>query len=60
MAIVACSREQFAEAIAWCNTALLLLLQGFWWSHITWLFSTEASMLDYANAPDLKAQWFYR
>lgn len=34
--------------------------EGFWWSHITWLFSTEASMLDYTNAPDLKAQWFYR
>jgi hypothetical protein len=25
-----------------------------------WLFSTEASMLDYANADDLKSQWFYR
>lgn len=34
--------------------------EGFWWSHITWLFSTEASMLDYANAPDLKSQPFYR
>jgi stearoyl-CoA desaturase (delta-9 desaturase) len=37
-----------------------LYLQGFWWSHIGWLFSTEASMLDYTNAPDLKAQLFYR
>lgn len=34
--------------------------QGFWWSHVGWLFSTESSMLDYANAPDLKAQLFYR
>eukprot|EP00775_Hariotina_reticulata_P004324 gene4324-4577_t len=34
--------------------------EGFWWSHFTWLFSTEASMLDYANVPDLKNQFFYR
>jgi len=42
------------------HCVLCCVLQGFWWSHFTWLFSTEASMLDYANAPDLKAQWFYR
>ncbi|KAF6260540.1 MGDG specific palmitate delta-7 desaturase [Scenedesmus sp. NREL 46B-D3] len=34
--------------------------EGFFWSHMGWLFSTESSMLDYANADDLKAQWFYR
>jgi stearoyl-CoA desaturase (delta-9 desaturase) len=34
--------------------------EGFFWSHMGWLFSTEASMLDYANADDLKSQWFYR
>eukprot|EP00882_Tetradesmus_deserticola_P015383 GHRQ01016390.1.p3 GENE.GHRQ01016390.1~~GHRQ01016390.1.p3 ORF type:complete len:131 (-),score=27.29 GHRQ01016390.1:1443-1835(-) len=34
--------------------------EGLFWSHMGWLFSTEASMLDYSNADDLKAQWFYR
>ncbi|KAI8471264.1 MAG: MGDG specific palmitate delta-7 desaturase [Monoraphidium minutum] len=34
--------------------------EGFWWAHIGWLTGTEHSLLDYANAPDLKAQAFYR
>lgn len=34
--------------------------EGFWWSHVLWLFRTEASIVDYSNVADLKSQWFYR
>uniref|UniRef100_A0A383V3J7 Fatty acid desaturase domain-containing protein n=1 Tax=Tetradesmus obliquus TaxID=3088 RepID=A0A383V3J7_TETOB len=34
--------------------------EGFWWSHMGWLFKTEASLIDYANVQDLKDQFFYK
>ncbi|KAI8467532.1 MAG: MGDG specific palmitate delta-7 desaturase [Monoraphidium minutum] len=34
--------------------------EGFWWSHILWLFKVEESVIDFSNAADLKSQFFYR